>query len=401
MNHKKLTVFTLAFENIKRNRFRSVWLVILVAVFAFAIFCGTVLTGSLDNGIKTMAGRVGADLMVVAQGYEVDLEDTLLRSEPSTFYLDGEVLEGVRGIAGVEEASSQLFIASLDADCCTVPVQLIGYDPESDFTIKNWLVNVWDGALGQDDIVVGSLILAEPGDQLVFFNKVYNVVAKLDDTGMGFDSSIFMNRHAAQVMIADSGRLSADELKHRDDLTSAVMVKLSKDADAQEVAAAIQAEYPQTDAVVSSDFMRDIASRLTDISKLTIGITVLLWVVAVMVLFFVFSIVMDSRKKELGLLIALGATRKKLARIMLLESFVITLLGAICGIFAACLILFPFQTLIAGMLELPYLLPSAQVIFAYMMLSLGVTVAIGPISSLSFIRKLSKTDVYSLIKEND
>ena len=399
MRHKKLTTSNLAFENIKRNRFRSIGLLVTVACFSFTILFGTVLVGSLENGIQTMAGRIGADLMLVPKGYETDFQGTLLRSEPSTFYLQEYVLNDVASLEGIAIASPQLFIASLNAECCSVPVQLIGFDPETDFTVKNWLLNVWDGALKENDVVIGHLILAEPGDTLYFFNRPYTVVAKLDNTGMGMDSSVLMNQQTAQKMIEASGQQIPESLADGGKLISAVMIKLNEDADADTVAAKISNMDPDVDVIASDNFLRDISRKLNGISGLTAGVTLLIWIAAVFVLFFVFSIVLNARKKEFGLLVSLGATRGRLAGILLCESVYISAIGAACGILVACLVLFPFQTLIAKSMELPYLVPPFGALFGSFLLTVGISVLIGPVSCMYSVLKLSKTDVYSLIKE--
>ena len=171
MKAKRLTCATLAFANVRRKPMRTVGLAIIVAVFAFALFCGSMLTQSLKSGIESMSGRIGADLMVVPRGSGTDLQNSLLRSEPSTFYLEDDIIDGLSSIDGVAQTSPQLFIASLNAACCTVPVQLIGYDPDTDFTITPWMTNTMSEPLSSGQVVVGSLILAEPGDEVYFYGQ--------------------------------------------------------------------------------------------------------------------------------------------------------------------------------------------------------------------------------------
>lgn len=399
MRKRPITSLVIASENIKRDRFRTMGLLVTVACFSFSVLFGSVLVGSLRNGIDTMAGRIGADLMVVPAGSASDFKGTLLRSEPSTFYLREDMPNRVAALQGVEQASPQLYIASLNAECCTVPVQLIGFDPKTDFAVKSWLLNVWDGSLGEDEIVIGNLILAEPGDTLVFFNISYKVVAKLGATGMGLDSSVLMNEHAAQQMIAASGQKVPDTLSGGDGLISAVMVKLNAGADAEDVAAQIKRIDLSTEVIVSDGLMRDISQKLGSISGLTFGITVLLWIVAVFVLFFVFSIVLHARKKEFGLLISLGATHAKIAAVLFYETLIVSVIGAVCGILTACLILFPFQTWIANSMELPYLTQPFDALLGSFLLAAGTSVLIGPVAGLYSIIKISKTDAYSLIRE--
>ena len=401
MKATRLTTAALSFANIRRKPMRTIGLAIIVAIFAFAVFCGTMLTQSLKTGIESMSGRIGADLMVVPRGSDADLQNSLLRSEPGTFYLEDNILGEISSIEGVEKASPQLFIASLNAACCTVPVQLIGYDPDTDFTISPWMVNALNGPLQFGDVVVGSLVLAEPGDEVIFYGQPFQVAAKLDETGMGFDSSIFMTTDTAQHMIDLSGEKAVHPAGSGKGLVSSVLIRLDEDADAQAVADDIIDRFPHTDVVVSDHFMRSISNELSNTSNLTFAITLLLWIVAVLVLLFVFSITFNERKKEFALMAALGATKGKITGVIMCEALITTTIGTGCGLLMACLILFPFQTLIASSMGLPYLTPGPGAILLNLLVSAGISILIGPLSCVYSAVRMSKTDTYFTIRENE
>ena len=93
---KKLTVFELAKLNIKRKPFRTASLIILTAVLAFSLFAGSFLVKSLKGGMVSLSNRLGADIIVVPQGYDSKIESALLRGEPNSFYFDTEVVERVK-----------------------------------------------------------------------------------------------------------------------------------------------------------------------------------------------------------------------------------------------------------------------------------------------------------------
>ena len=61
--------------------------------------------------------------------------------------MDKSVTDKLTGINGIEKLSAQYFLVSANAECCTVQVQIIGFDEESDFTVKPWLKEVYDGRL--------------------------------------------------------------------------------------------------------------------------------------------------------------------------------------------------------------------------------------------------------------
>ena len=88
---KALTTRVLAFENIKRKPYRTAALITVVALSAAVLFANFIITSSLKGGIKGLKNRLGADLMIVPQGYESQMENVLLSGEPNYFYMDKSI----------------------------------------------------------------------------------------------------------------------------------------------------------------------------------------------------------------------------------------------------------------------------------------------------------------------
>ena len=76
--------------------------------------------------------------MIGPEGSEQELEGILLYGSPNYFYMDKNIEEIIRSVDGVQTASSQTYLASVSESCCDFPVQLIGFDPETDFIIQPW-----------------------------------------------------------------------------------------------------------------------------------------------------------------------------------------------------------------------------------------------------------------------
>ena len=62
-------------------------------------------------------------------------------------------MDQVKKTDGIDKISPQLYIASLDAACCSVPVQIVAFEPESDFIVQPWMSgsNVSELKKGQTD----------------------------------------------------------------------------------------------------------------------------------------------------------------------------------------------------------------------------------------------------------
>jgi putative ABC transport system permease protein len=96
----------------------------------------------------------------------------------------------------------------------------------------------------------------------------------------------------------------------------------------------------------------------------------------------VFAGSVHERKKEFAVLRILGATRGKLAALVLCESALACVAGGAAGIVLASLAVFPFSTLIGEQIGLPWL---EAPVFSIVLLALGsllLSVMAGPRASL-------------------
>lgn len=109
MSNKPLTIWQLAVANIKRKPLRTAGLIIIVALVAFVLFAGGILSVSLKNGLESMKERLGADLLVVPVGYDEGVEGIIVKGEPAYFYFDKSVETELEKVEGVKSVSSQLF----------------------------------------------------------------------------------------------------------------------------------------------------------------------------------------------------------------------------------------------------------------------------------------------------
>ena len=110
-------------------------------LLAAAVLAGSLIVGSLRTGLHSLEARLGADVMVVP--YEAtsksSVESIVLQGNIGYFYMDQAAYSKIASREGIGQISAQFFLASASAGCCSVPVQIIGFDPETDFTVTPWI----------------------------------------------------------------------------------------------------------------------------------------------------------------------------------------------------------------------------------------------------------------------
>jgi putative ABC transport system permease protein len=402
MPENSFAPYRLALQNLRRKPYRNLGLAVLVGLFSAILFGGSVLNSQLSRGLESLSERLGADVLVVPYGYERVARAALLRGEPSTYYMRKEALDDIRTVPGVAAATPQFFLASLSASCCAERVQILGFDPESDFLIRPWIQGKIT-RIGRGEIVAGAKILSGVGQEVLFFGSVYRVAAKMEPTGLGLDTSVFMPLDALYDLMRDNPYL-LEQLDKPEEYISAVAVKAGPDLPPKSVGNAIMqawaAEY-NLDQMVTEGIVSETSRRLGTLSASVYWVSAGVWLLAVLVIGLVFSVSVSERKHELSVYRLLGAQRSWVAALLRWEAFFICAGGALAGILAASCVIFPFSALIFAALKLPHLGISVAGVAGYALLTLALAGASGPLACANTVWSLTRFDVYSSLREGE
>jgi putative ABC transport system permease protein len=393
----------LAINNIRRRPFRNLCLAAVVALLAFLLIGGSLLTVSLFNGTSSTSARLGADAMLVPSGYEQKVEGALLRGEPSAFYFDGALVSRLLAVDGIERASPQLFIASFDSPHCSAEVQMIGYEPSTDFVISPWLSRQLPGGPSDGEVVIGSSINGKPGDKLLFFSATYQVSGKLERTGMGFDTSVFVNMKTARAALEDYAALGGENVPDGPDAVSSVIVELQPGVDSNGFARSIRYSFRKegVGVVLTQAMLSNVSQSLHALIGIILALIISIWLLALGVLAVLFTVTTHERKREFGVYRALGATRRRLTGLILSESAVVSLAGALMGTALLSFVYFSFAPLIGISVHMPYLQPSGATLALLLGSGLLLSFVTGPLASLYAAAQIGRLAVGAILREGE
>jgi putative ABC transport system permease protein len=405
MNKNRLTTILISIKNLKHRTFRTICLITLVTILSFMLFGGSILVKSLKYGLDSTAKRMGADIMVVPKGYADSLKGALLSGKPCGYYLDKDWLEKIAQVEGVNRVSSQLFLASLsESECCDEVVQLIGFDQSTDFVIQPWLSKQLKGTLQDGEIVIGNNLEKKLGDHIKFYGQDFTVAGKLEKTGMGFDGSVFMTYNTAYKLLETPNAKPYFSNSISSNVVSNIMLELKEGYSAEQVKQNILDQYgndKKIEIVVSANIISGISNNINVFVGYISILSFLIWILVISILMIVFTITVNERKKEFGILRVLGATRKKLVSIVLTEAIIISFLGSVLGIILVSFIIFPFSTYIGTRLQIPYLQPQLGTIILTLVTSFIISFITGPMICAYSAFKIGKMEAYVAIKENE
>lgn len=399
---KNLYTFNLAKKNIKNKKTRSYTLIFLVGVLSFILFMSSFIIFSLKNGMKSLSDRMGADIIVVPEGYDSKITGAILRGEPNTFFFKKDVLRRVKDLPGVEKACSQVYLATLSAGCCSFPIQIIGIDFSDDFSVKPWLEKQIKSPIKAGQVVVGANIVGTINHKVKFFNQEFEIRGRLAKTGMGFDNSVFMTIEETHRLAKEYGKIINHPIAQKDDISS-VMIKLKKNTSPREIQKIIKEEFKgeKVYPLLPRKIMTEVSDSAKNMLVYVYLLIALIWILAFFVLSLVNTLSVKERKREFATIRILGATKKKLSDIILVESLLINGEGALIGAISSFIISISFNNAFSSMLKMPFLRPNILLLVIMFIIVIILGTILGPISSIFAIKNMNKKELLLMQRDND
>lgn len=312
----------LVWRNLLRRRGRFVFTLAGVSVGMAAFVALMAIGQGLTGEIKKQAQGLGANLVVTPKGWCAYEQISVLTGEQLPEAIPLSELDKIRTVTGVKHAIPYLNEKTAFRN---QPVPVIGIWPEQMRDLQHWAVE--DGRYFETPtergVVVGIAIAKQftlrPGDTFTVRGNPLPVIGVLRETGTKDDIAAFLPLSLAQ------------EIYEVQDKVSFITVQVTDLEHIESVNLAIQ---EAANVAVVSD--KQLLSSILSIVG-TVG-AAMQAVAAVGVLAAAFGIVntlltaVYERRREIGILQAIGGTRQTLFLIFMLESGLYGLLGGLLGV---------------------------------------------------------------------
>src|SRR5215831_2157184 len=193
----------LAAQNLSRRRLRVTLLVLSVSLAVGVGLACVVLGWSIRGGISANFSRMGADMIIVPRNTRVNITSSLLTVQPTEEVMPGSIEKELERIPGVARVAPQRMVSvSVEGQ----RFKVIAFDPETDFTVLNWLGRPATKAFAAGDLLAGSSVSGQPGETLSVCSEPLRIYGRLGKTGVGpFDEAYF-------VTFETLGRLAGKDL---------------------------------------------------------------------------------------------------------------------------------------------------------------------------------------------
>ena len=338
----------LATRNIARNRWRSGLTIAGIAVsVAICIWFAHMMNAMLDEMVDSMTGSEIGDVQLTSEAY-VD-ESNLFNA----MALKGANLEQVRALPEVGALSARLQAFGLIGDEKHSQVaRILGVVPADEAEVSGLSATLQEGSWLSDksqvwpepaEVILGKMLAKQlkvkPGDTLAVFTN-------------GADGSLGNDKLVVQG-IASTGTSALDrmgvwmhiercqELTALDGRVHLVVVKASRGTELESLAAAVRGV---TGAGVATRTWREVVPSLDamiEVSKGSMGIIYfIIFLIAALGILNTQRMSALERRREFGVLIAIGTTPMRLARQVMTEAVVLSALGGLVGMLLGSLFVY-------------------------------------------------------------
>ncbi|MEE1005621.1 MAG: ABC transporter permease, partial [Acutalibacteraceae bacterium] len=282
------SINSLPIKNLVRKPARSLALIFISAFLALSAFGGTVMVTSLSNGINSLSARLGADIIVTpyAATSQVSYDSVIIQGKPGQFYMDSKYYEEIKTeIEGIDKITAQFYLASAKASCCSSRLQIIGFDPATDFSIQPWVEKSYSDKLGLYDAVVGSDVTPNTDMTVEIYGKTLHVQAMLDKTGTELDSALYVDIDTMKELIRAHNEKNPNQEKtiDPDNVVSSVLIKVADGYDIDEVAGDINLHVRQVKAIRTQNMISGVSESLSGVSATISLLMVVVWILSAVI----------------------------------------------------------------------------------------------------------------------
>ncbi|MBC7962321.1 MAG: ABC transporter permease [Steroidobacteraceae bacterium] len=321
-----MTPSKLVFRNITRRRGRFVFtlLGITIGIASFVTFMA--MGGNLKREIHRETAALGASLMVLPKGSCGYEQLSILTGDqmPTNITVDEvKKIRDIKGLTAVPYLSQQTAINNR-------PVSVTGIEPQATFAFKRWQMaqGSYFSSEESKDAVIGVVAAKQfdlkPGSTITVRGEKLTVQGILAETGGRDDAGIFLALPLAQRLFKAHEQVS--------------YVAVRVDNLAQTEAYIEKIREAVSLGVVSDKQMLKSVMGIVGSVNITLQL-----IAAVAVLASAFGIVNTmmaatyERKREIGILQALGARRRMIFALFMMESGIYGVIGGVSGVVAGLL----------------------------------------------------------------
>jgi putative ABC transport system permease protein len=382
-----MSLSRLAVKNIAGSLFRSGAVFLCAALVAGLGLAATLVVLGAENSLQTNLNRMGADLLVFPWGIvNQKAESAHLMSTATQLWMPRSDLDRIAQVEGVAAVTPQLYLATLrDSPFSARPeLFLMAYEPATDFVVEPWLEQELSGGLGLGEAIAGSYVSAPDGGQTVsVYGYDLKLAGRLGPTGSDLDQSLFVTFDTAQDILRHTQDANPPPFKIAPGSITTAMVKVALGSDTHDVSVRVMEQVPGVVPIESAGLFQTQRTQMIGLLRTVLIMLSVTWILSMLFMGLAFSLAVNERRRQIGVLRALGASQAMVLKSLLAESALLALAGGLAGNLVAILLIAPLRDQITRLAGVPLLLP-APVAFLGLILG-GLLLALASVTLAAYL----------------
>jgi len=144
-----------------------------------------------------------------------------------------------------------------------------------------------------------------------------------------------------------------------------------------------------------------VSLQFSGLFGIILAVTISLWLMSLIMIALVFSLIVNERQREIGLLRAMGARQSFVFGMIVGEATLLTGLASAMGLALSVILLGGLAGWLEQRLRIPFLLPAASEAIVMMGLLLGLALLSGVAASLQPALRISRLEAYEAIRQGE
>ncbi|MHB8840520.1 MAG: ABC transporter permease [Candidatus Aquicultor sp.] len=381
-------VYTIALKDITRRKGKMALVVAGLAVGVAALVAILTIVLSFQKGVDEKLDTYGFNIVIYPASSNLSLSyGGMTISGVDTYEVKSLSMADLATIkrshgAGTIAAMSPKLLQVVDSK--DKKALLVGSDFNQEFLIKKWWrlngkrpAKPHELVLGQD---AAKNLTVKAGDSLTLSGKDFKVAAVLHPTGSQDDSLIFGDLKEVQSLYGRGSELSLIEVSAKSNADINAVVKDLEKALPQAAVSSIKQAVQYREQAVGS------------LARFGLAITAVIMLISGLIVFTTMTSSVRDRKREIGIFRAIGYRQSVVARIILAETLILSLIGGAIGYAVGFGIVFILPAFLKKF-EL-----SVGLNVPVLILSIVLSVVVGLVASLVPARRAANMDPADALK---